>query len=99
DMQPQIAHHADLAAEFVLPLPVDRLRRIEIARVEEARADFEQATERAGAGELEHALCTGEEGEFGRDAHESPEALRLVTHAPCRREIDPERFFGEQIFA
>jgi hypothetical protein len=41
----EIAHHADLSAEFVLPFPIDRLGGIKVAPVPESAANFEQSPE------------------------------------------------------
>ena len=47
DVHAKVAHHADLAAGFDLALPIDRLVGVEIARVPETGADFQDATELA----------------------------------------------------
>src|ERR1035438_2086057 len=59
---------------------------------------------RAGAGgararEPERALGPGKKGELRGHPHEAPEARGLVANAPGGPEVDPERFFGEEILS
>ena len=98
-MHAEVAHHTDFAARRILALPVDRLGRIEVAGMEEGRAHFERTPEFSLAGELEHALRSGQEREFRTAAHEAPEFFGARGNVPRGGEIDAERFFGQQVFA
>ena len=98
-MEAEVVHHAGLAAEFVLALPVDRLGRIEIAGVEERTPHFEEAAEGAAAGQLKRALGAGEKRELRRDADEAAELGGFIADAAGGREVDAERLLGEEIFA
>ena len=98
-MEAEVVHHAGLAAEFVLALPVDGFGRIEIAGVQERATHFEQATEGAAAGQLKRALGAGQKGELRRDADEAAEFVGLVPDAAGGGEVEAEGFLGEEIFA
>ena len=98
-VEAEVAHDADLATELVLAFPVERFGGIEIGRVPEAGADFEEVTEVMGAEELVGFLGGGEEGEFGGAANEATEFEGEVADGFGGFEIDTERFFGEEIFS
>ena len=81
-MDAEVAQAAVLAVELGPAFPVDRLVRIEVARVQKLRAHLEHTAEAAFVDEAEHLLTAREERELGRTADEE---LRM------RRNLDNDR--------
>ena len=96
-MQAEIAHHTHLAAETVLAFPVRRLRGIEVARVEKARANLQNPPKRARRREPIEALRSGQKGEFRRYPHKPLQFYRFVTDPSRRRQIDAEGFLRQKV--
>jgi len=69
-MHAEIAHTPVLPVEASTALPVDRLLRIEIARMEKQRADFEHPAEAAAPNPARNLLPAGIERELRRAADE-----------------------------
>lgn len=100
NVQAEVAHAAVFAVEGDLPLPIDRLVRVEVAAVVEGGADFENLAELTGFHVVDDALDGGIEREFGRD---SDLYLRVRSGNPgdffCGFEVDSERLFREQVLS
>ena len=94
-----VTHDADLAAEFVLPFPVDWLGRVEIARMMETAADFEHPAESASAHVADSFLCARKKRKLGRTADEPAKFAGGVADFARRDEVDAEWLFREEIFA
>src|SRR5690606_38489125 len=88
DVQAQIVHHASLAAELVLPLPIDGFVRVEIAGMEKGRPRFQDSTEAAAFRQSESSVGCGKEWKFRRDADEALELRRYVANAARGCEVD-----------
>ncbi len=97
-MDSEVAHAAVLAVESGDALPVDRLRRVEVATVEKQRPHLDRAPETALADEPRHLLAAGKERQLGRAPNEKVGMLPdLGVDGGVRREVDPERLLAEQV--
>ena len=96
----EVAHAAVLAVPRGLPLPVDRLLRVEVARVEEERAHLEDAPEAAFRDPAGHPLSAGVERQLRGAAHEQVGvSVDLGRDRLERREVDPEGLLAEEVLA
>ena len=96
-VQAEIAHHPELPARLGTPLPIDRLRAIDVRGVPEARAHIEHITEGAGRGIGPGALCPGIEGELAGHAHEGVRGIDGAHDALRRAQVDPEGLLAEEV--
>ena len=81
------------------PLPVDRLARVEVARVQEQRAHLDHAAE-AAARAIQRATCLAArvEGQLRRAADEQLRVRAIArVDRVVRGEVDPERLLAEQV--
>jgi hypothetical protein len=94
----EVAHAAVGAVELGLALPVDRLVRVEVARVQEAAADLEDAARAALRHPAGDGLAAREEGHLRRAAHEQLGMAGDRRHDPLVGiDVDPERLLAEQV--
>ena len=97
-VHPEVAQAAVLAVEARLPLPVDRLVRVEVARVEEERPHLEHAPVPPLGDEAPDLLAARVERELGRAAHEQVGvAADLGVDRVVRGAVDAERLLAEQV--
>jgi hypothetical protein len=96
----EIAHASVLPVEAGTALPVDRLLRIEIARVEKERADFEHPAEAGVPNPTGDLLPTGVEGEL-RGAADEEVGMCLHRRRDCvvRRQVDSKRLLPQQMLS
>jgi hypothetical protein len=69
-VQPKIVHHAGLAAESCLPLPVDRLVDVEVTSVQECAAGLDDPAQGAGAHIVDGYLRAWEKRKLAGAPHE-----------------------------
>jgi hypothetical protein len=97
-VQPEIAHAAVLAVELRLPLPVDRLARVEVARVQEERAHLQHPAEPPLGDPARDLLPTREERELRGAADEQLRMGRDRLVDPLvRAQVDSERLLAQQM--
>jgi hypothetical protein len=96
----EVAQAAVLAVEGGLPLPVDRLPRVEVAGVEEEGAHLEDAAEAPLGDPARDPLAAGVEGELGGAADEQIRPLGdRGVDGLVRGQVDPERLLAEEVLA
>ncbi len=97
-VHPEVAHDPVLAVLGRASLPVDRLPRIEVARVQESRAHLEHAPVAALGDPAPDALSSRVEGKLRGAADEELGMRRdLRADRPVRRQVDAERLLAEQV--
>jgi hypothetical protein len=99
-MHAEVVHDAGLTAVLDLALPVDWLRGIDIAGVQESAASLDDRAKRTGLHIVDSPLGPGVERHLARAAHE---ALRMLGNGGKNRigssAIDAERLLGKQALA
>ena len=70
-MKTKITHHAKLATQRGLPLPIHRFGPVDVRGMPEAATHVKNVAERTGSGVGDGPLGPGEEGKLTRDSDES----------------------------
>ena len=97
-MQAEIAHAAVNAVHAVFALPVDRLVGVEVACVIESRLDFNDLTELATLGPLDHLLAGGKERELtGTAAEDLGVIFECFQNGVVLRLVHAKRLFPHQM--
>ena len=95
----EVAHHSDRAAGFDLAFPVGGLGGIEVAAVVEARADFQNLSQIAFAGDLIGPLRSRQERKLRAATHKTAAGFRCIRNRTGGFQVDAKRFLGEQVLS